>query len=67
MKETIRRERQAKLLVILQMTEKHLEDALCTLNDANLYSNEDQEHQIDTLVTHIGDIMKDLQTEVPLC
>lgn len=67
MKEEARRQRQTKLQGALQITAKLLKCALSAFNDANLYSNEEQEHQIDTLVTRIEDILRDLQTEVPAC
>jgi hypothetical protein len=67
MKETTRQTRTTRLQGALQATIKHVENALSALNDANIYSNDEQEFAIDTLVTRLEDILHDLHTEVPEC
>lgn len=61
MNEKIRDERQRRIKAIVDAATKHLENARLTLEDTNLYSDEEQEHHVDTLVTRITDVLTDLQ------
>jgi len=64
MNERIRKERTEKLKKTIQATINHLECGLATLEDANLYSFEDQEHDIDTFSTRLQDILNEMREMV---
>ena len=61
MKENIRQERLEKFQRTIIAALDHLERAKSTLEDANLYTSDDQEQQVDTLVTRIEDLIKDVR------
>lgn len=63
MKEKIKQERATKLQNILDAAVEHLERALATLEDANLYTNEVQERRVDIMVKHLENLTQDVRAE----
>lgn len=61
MNEKTRQERQQKLLNSIKASAGHLKRGLATLEDANLYSTDEQEHDIDTFATRLDDILTEMQ------
>jgi hypothetical protein len=61
MKESIRKERQHKLKNIIDAAVGHLENSVATLEDANLYTDDTQEHDVDTFVTRLEDIIQEMR------
>lgn len=65
MKEKVRQERSQKLQNIIDATVCHLERAQSALEDANLYTNEEQEHQVDILTDRLENLIKDMRFYLP--
>ena len=61
MKESIRQERAKKLKATLQASVNHLQSGLNALEDANLHTTEDQEHDVDVFCTRMEDILQEMR------
>lgn len=66
MKESIRQERIEKLKSVTRAGIEHLERGLATLEDANLYTSEEQEKKLDSCIADLERLIAKLKGHRPV-